>query len=71
MHSKCGEEGKERETEKESERKREKKQERECEGGEKVRDGEKGGRDGGGKMWEEIRRMCVLIDGGSDEGQWM
>ena len=50
---------------------REKTGERECEGGEKVRDGEKGGRDGGGKMWEEIRRMCVLIDGGSDEGQWM
>lgn len=57
--------------EREGGKEREKTGERECEGGEKVRDGEKGGRDGGGKMWEEICRMCVLIDGGSDEGQWM
>ncbi len=61
------------ETEKERERKREKKQEREWEGGDKVRDGGKGGRDGGGKMWVGIHTMCVYVlrDGGKDEGNWM
>lgn len=57
--------------EREGGKEREKTGERESVREGRVRDGEKGGRDGGGKMWEEIRRMCVLIDGGSDEGQWM